>query len=521
MGLALGMAGMLVAVIAGGVWWWLVPASRSRAVAKTAAFVAVPASVVAAPAVNPASIAVLPFGVIGGATQDAYLGEGISEELLNALSRIPGLEVIGRTSSFRFTDDRPGAREIGRQLGVRNLLSGVVQRSGNNLRVDVELDDAVSGARLWSAQYNERMENLFKLEDTISDAVVKALSVRLDGVGAGGLVFAGTASPQAHDFYMQGARLSWQTDKASLEQALALFNQAIAEDPNYARAWAGMARAYIYLADVYRAPRDVLPAMRGAAKKAVALNPALAEGHLQLGYIAMNYDLDFAKAKRELALALKLQPSLAEAHAVLGLYRLRIDKNPAAARRALQAAAKLDPMNPWFPRWEAYAAIAQGDEAEAMALAQRVGQLDPHFAYNGDAVAMVDAAFGHWQACVDRYKKEHAQASLSSPQLAVCQAHVGDAAQARAAIAMLEAAAKQRYVDPSYLAAIHAALGDKDQSIAELEQAYADYSAHMDSIWMNPWYRSLHGEPRFDALVKRIAAGGRAPARAVSPNALK
>jgi len=500
-GLSLGAIGVLIAILGGVVWWYFGPIENTLRDAEGS-------QASASTTINPKSIAVLPLSVLGGGSGESYLGQGISEELLNALSRIPGLAVIGRTSSFRFKDSQLGARAIGRELGARNLLSGVVQRSGDELRIDVELDDTLTGTTLWSQQYDQKMENLFTLEDTISNAVVGALKVRLGDIDSDKLVFKGTASPQAHDLYLQGSRLSWHTDEASLEQALALFNQAIAIDPNYAAAWAGMARAYIYLADVYRAPLSILPAMRGAAEKAVALNLDLAEGHLHLGYIAMSYDLDFAKAKRELKLALKLRPSLAEAHALMGFYLLRVDKNPAAARQQLQAAEKLDPLNPWYPRWEAYAAIAQGDESAAMQLAQRVGRLDPDFAYNGDAVAMVDGAFGHWQACLDRYTQQHVKPSISSPQLAVCQAHAGEAAQVRATLQTLLADAQHRYVDRTYIAAIYAALGDKAAAMAQLERAYRDRSAHMNALWLNPWYRPLHGDPRFEALVARIAAGG-------------
>ncbi|HXE66006.1 MAG TPA: hypothetical protein VN630_03105, partial [Rhodanobacteraceae bacterium] len=502
-GLSLGAIGIVVAALGGAVWWYYGPIEHT--LRDTGG------GEVASATLSQDSVAVLPLSVIGGAADENYLGQGISEELLNALSRIPGLEVIGRTSSFRFRGNDLDAKVIGRELGARNLLSGTVQRSGDELRINVELDDAATGKELWSQQYNEKMESLFALEDTISNAVVAALRVKLGGIDSDKLVFRGTASPQAHDLYLQGSRLSWHTDEASLEEALVLFNQAIAIDPNYAAAWAGMARAYIYLADVYRAPLSVLPAMRGAAEKAVALNPDLAEGHLQLGYIAMSYDMDFAKAKRELELALKLRPSLAEAHALMGFYLLRVGKDPAAARKDLQRAEKLDPLNPWYPRWEAYAAIAQGNEADAMKLAQRVNQIDPAFAYNGDAVAMVDGAFGHWEACVDRYTQQHAKLSTSSPQLAICQAHTGATAQARATLQTLLADAQNHYVDRTYIAAIDAALDDKDAAMAQLEQAWRDRSAHMNSLWLNPWYRPLHGDPRFEALTARIAAGGQPP----------
>ncbi|MGH8216372.1 MAG: hypothetical protein ACREPZ_11865 [Rhodanobacteraceae bacterium] len=467
MGFTLGGVGVLMALLAGSVWWYLSPIEHTL---RDAPAESVAASVPPQSAINPDSIAVLPLAVLGGGAANEYLGQGISEELLNALSRIPRLEVIGRTSSFRFGNSQIGARAIGRQLGVRNLLSGVVQRSGNELRIDMELDDTVTGEKLWSDQYDEKMGDLFALEDRISGAVVAALQLKLGGIDAGKLVFAGTADPQAHDLYLQGTRLSWHTDQLGLEQALALFEQAIAIDPNFAAAWAGMARAYIYLADVYRAPLSILPAMRGAAEKAVALNPELAEGHLQLGYIAMSYDLDFAKAKQELELAVKLGPSVAEAHALQGFYLLRVDRNPAEARKQLQIAQKLDPLNPWYPRWEAYAAIVQHDEVAAMDLAQRIDRIDPDFAYNGDAVAMVDGGFGHWQACVDRYTQQNAKPSPSSPQLAVCQAHVGEVAQARAALEKLLADAQHRYVDRTNTAAIYAALGDKDRAVEQLSR---------------------------------------------------
>ncbi|MDQ2972608.1 MAG: hypothetical protein M3R20_06470 [Pseudomonadota bacterium] len=419
------------------------------------------------------SIAVLPLVNLGGDPHDNYLGEGISEEVLNALSKLPDLKVIGRESSFRFRSNNIGAATIGRELDVRSLLSGTLQRTGDDLRITVELDDTRTGVQLWSQQYDRKMTGLFALEDDISGAVVKALVVRLGDAAGQPLVHAGTASPRAHDLYLQAVRLYWHTDEASLDQAIALFSQAIAEDPNYAEAWAGVAQAYAYLADVYRAPLDVLPAMRGAAQKAVALNPGLAE-----------------------------------AHAVLTLYRLRVAKNPARARAELQDAEKLDPLNAWLPRWEGFAAIVQGDEPGAMKLAERVRRLDPNFFYNGDAMALVDSAFGRWQACVDRYTIEHAKASQSSPQLAICQAHVGDITAARATLAQLQTAARSRYVDQTYIAAIDAALGDKDRAFAALNQAYRDRSVHMVSLWMNPWLVPLHGDPRFQALVQKVDAQG-------------
>ncbi|MEO6969012.1 MAG: hypothetical protein ABI132_11260 [Rhodanobacteraceae bacterium] len=518
--LGIGVVGILIAALAGGVYWHFdrgrIASAQARHVTPAVKRVTDTPAVESSPmSPNPVraskSIAVLPLVNLSGDPNDNYLGEGISEEVLNALTKLPGLKVIGRESSFSFRNSNVSAATIGRELDVRSLLSGTVQRTGDDLRITVELDDTKTGVQLWSQQYDRKMQGLFALEDNISGAVVKALAVTLGAAAGQPLVNVGTANPQAHDLYLRAIRLYWHTDEASLNQAIALFDQAIAEDPNYAAAWAGMAQAYGYLADAYRAPLDVLPAMRGAAEKAVALNDKLAMGHLQLGFILMNYEWDFAGAKRELERAVALNPGLAEAHAIFGLYRLRIDKDPARARDEFRIAEKLDPLNAWFPRWEGFAAIAQGDESGAMMLAQRVRRLDPAFSYDTDAVAYVDAAFGHWQACVDRYTLAHVPVSPSGPQLAICQAHVGDSAKARAVIAQLETAARSRYVDRSHVAAIHAALGEKDQAFAALEQAYHDRSVHMVSLWMSPWFEPLHGDPRFQALVARVSADSASP----------
>lgn len=501
-GMALAMTGVLIALAGWGAWWYFDRNVGDVLRARKRSAVAVMA------AASPVkSIAVLPLVNLGGNADDNYLGEGISEEVLNALSKLHGLKVIGRTSSFRFQGNNVNAATIGRELGVRNLLSGTVQRAGEELRVNVELDDASTGVQLWSQQYDRRMQDLFALEDDISAAIAKALEVKLGAAPGQPLVFEGTASSRAHDLYLQGIGLYWRTDEASLDRAMVLFNQAIAEDPNYAAAWAAVAQTYAYLADVYRAPLDVLPAMRGAARKAVSLNPDLARGHLQLGYVDMSYDWDFPAARRELERAVALNPGLAEAHAVLGLYRLRIDRDPARARAELRSAEKLDPLNAWFPRWEMLAALAQGDHNGAMQLAQRVRAIDPDFAYNGDAVAYVDSALGRWRDCIDRYTIAHVKPSASSPQLAICQAHGGNSTRARATLAQLESAARTGYVDQTYVAAIDAALGDKDRAFAALEQAYRDHSVHMISLWANAWYQPLRDDPRFKTLTDRIAAG--------------
>jgi len=219
------------------------------------------------------SIAVLPLANLGGDDKDSYLGDGISEEVLNALSKLPGLKVTGRASSFQFRGHDIDAAKVGRDLNVRSLLSGTVQRADDMLRITVELIDTASGVQQWSQKYDRPFKNLFALEDEISEAVTKALAIKLGAAAGQPLVGVGTANPQAHDLYLRARQLSYRSDEASLTEAVKLFNQVIAEDSNYAAAWAGLAYTYAFLADAYRAPIDVLSSMKGAAEKAVALAP--------------------------------------------------------------------------------------------------------------------------------------------------------------------------------------------------------------------------------------------------------
>ncbi|MGH8183593.1 MAG: tetratricopeptide repeat protein [Rhodanobacteraceae bacterium] len=451
------------------------------------------------------SVAVLPLVNLGGNPKDEYLGDGISEEVLDALSRLPELKVIGRASSFHFRGNDIDVGKVGRALGARSLLSGTVQRSGDELRITVELVDTQSGVQLWSQQYDRTMKGLFALEDDISSAVVKALAVKLGAAADRPLVAVATTNPHAHDLYLRAVYLSQRTDQASLNQAVALFTQVIAEDPNYAAAWVGLAQAYVNIADAYRAPVDLLPAMQGAAEKAVTLDPTLAEAHSTLGRILFVYARDFPAARRELERAVALNPNSGEAHAQLGWYLYQHEHDAPKARAELQIAVKLDPLNAWHPWSLVWIAIAQGDAARALQMAQRVRQLNPDFFYRFDLPMFVYASSGQWRDCIARSAQTHPAAeSDSASLLAICYAEVGQGKRARDILTQLENTARTRYVDATFIAGIYAALDDKDRAFAALDRAAHDRSATVNDLWFYPWFKPLHRDPRYQALLKEL-----------------
>jgi len=467
---------------------------------------------------NEKSIAVLPLLGRGGDSKDDYLGDGISEEVLNALSKLPGLNVIGRASSFQFRGDSIDAGKIGHALHVRNLLAGTVQRAGDDLRITVELIDTATGKRLWSERYDRTFKNLFALEDDISGEVSKALAVRLGAAAGPPLVDVATANPHAHDLYLRAKQLAYLSDEASLNQSVVLFNQAIGEDPNYAEAWAGLARTYAFLAEAYRAPIDLMPAMRAAAEKAVTLDPDLADGHVYLGYLLMADVHDFPAARREAERGVALNPGSADAHMFLGLYWLQADHDHARARIELQIAEKLDPLNPWNLYTEMWAATAQGDSAAVLDLAQRINRIDPTFFYLADPLVYAYAVAGRWRECIDRSTQvQAAEGDQPDFAAAICHARSNNVARARAIMQQLETAARTHYVDHSDIAAIHMALGENDRAVEELEQAYRDRSQPLLNFWFLPWFAPLHDDPRYQALIDKIYVGAKPPSAVIRP----
>jgi serine/threonine-protein kinase len=457
---------------------------------------------------EPASIAVLPFVDLGGDSTGQYFGDGVSEEILNSLTPLPGLTVIGRTSSFRFRGSDVDARDVGRQLGVGSLLSGSVQRAGGTIRVTAELVDTRSGRQLWSQKYDREVKNLFALEDEISRAIVQALSVTLTGGATRVLVREGTASPEAHDLYLQASALSRRSDEASLNQAAQIYRRALALDSTYAEAWAGLAGAYFWLGDAYRAPREMLPLAKQAALRAIALDDSLAVGHLQVGQIHRGWEWDYPAARRELERALALDPGLPEAHAAYGALLEGSDLLTAQAQQ--DTAAALDPFNPWFPWMGAQDALARGADTVALRLAERVRSIDPGFLYFFDLRAAVYLFRGQWAQCVRAYDDIPAELrNLPQFGLAICYAHLGDTTRARQILGRLEAKAHLQYVDGTTIGTIYAALGDKDRAFAWFERAYRDHSARL--TWGTaapPEFAPLLSDPRFVDLRARVGRSG-------------
>ena len=452
------------------------------------------------------SIAVLQFENRSPDKNDAYVASGVRNEIVTKLTQMRGLKVISRNLRTKSGGPPAELRELGRKLGATNFLGGSIQRTADSISIDLQLIEAPTGTRLWAQSYKRALPQASELEGEVAQSVADALKIKLAPAEAQRLRAAFTSNPRAHDLYLRAIALTAQADEKSHEQQIAMLREAVAEDPDYAEAWSALSQAYVHMGDAYRAPREILLPAREAAIKAVSLDDQLSDAHLVLGGIALTYDWNFPLAKREFERAIALDPNSAVAHRIYGWYLARAERNYVAARQEMATARRLDPLNTW-PWWgESGVAIAQGDYEGALRLAERVMEIDPEFLYDEDPIAHVYVAMGRWKDALQRYQSIPAS-RFNRPnfELAICYAHTGQVARARVILVELEKLAQERYVDHTHLAAIHAALGDKDKAFAALDQALNDRSARVYAPRFYPWLAPLREDPRFVELENKIA----------------
>src|SRR5438128_3698768 len=260
------------------------------------------------------SIAVLPFDNLSGDPQNAYFSEGVQDEILTRLAKIAELKVISRTSTQRFKSAPNDLRQIAQQLGVANILEGSVQKANDQVRVNVQLINALTDAHLWAETYDRKLTDIFAVESEIARTVAETLRAKLTGTAERVLASRPTENPEAHQLYLKGRFYGSKRTAKDAQKSIEYFQQAAAIDPNYALAYAGLAESNWFLA-YYSYPQvnDAVPKARELALKALELDSSLAEPHSVLGVICLNYDRDFACMERETKLAIELNPNYSEA----------------------------------------------------------------------------------------------------------------------------------------------------------------------------------------------------------------
>jgi len=332
----------LLFLLGGGIFWRYDRASHvaSPAAPSAGATAAVSA---AHPSVSARSIAVLPFVNMSGDPANEYFSDGISEEILNVLARVPDLSVAARTSSFQFKGEKRDVEQIAAQLKVRMVLEGSVRKQADRVRITAQLIDAQTGFHVWSETYDRELKDIFAIQDEIARAIGDELKVRVVGAAGSGSSVSGTKNLKAHDLYLRGLAL-WQVRRDDeLWAAIDSFQQAIAADPEFAEAWGGLALCYAVIPDytVRIAYVDAFANAREAAERALVLDPTLAEAYAALGNVE-NSDLHYETAVALFKRAIALKPSFATAHQWLGTTVMVTGKREESLA-SLERAAALDP----------------------------------------------------------------------------------------------------------------------------------------------------------------------------------
>ena len=443
------------------------------------------------------SIAVLPFNDLSPAKDHAYFGEGIAEELLGALAKVDGLRVAARRSSFWFKDKEAELTEIATKLNVEHVLEGSVRRDGNRVRITAELIDACDGFTIWSETYEREMHGIFALQDEITRSIVDTLKLKLAISPS-----PPSRSTDAYDAYLEGLVYSDKNTEPELRKSLEFFQRALEKDPRFSRAWTGIAKAWLWLADAFVPPLEAYPKVRDAAVHALQLNDQEAEAHVYLAESKRILDWDLDGAEAEFNRAVELEPNLTPSNYFsAAFYAARGDRDKALTY--LQRTSKIDPASLWVNNFACELYRYFGLYDEAIEAGERALQLDPTFAHYGEpALAALYREMGRFDDAIALYEKAREFTGRPGFGLAITYARMK---RHEEALQTLNAAvAGWGYRPGDAIAHVHVTLGAHDDAIRELERACEQRSSSLHGVGIAPEFVPLRSDKRFRSILQRI-----------------
>ncbi len=482
--LAAGLAAIVVAAITGAAYWY-----RGRSAARSVD-----------------SIAVLPFVNATNDPNSEYLSDGVTESVIDGLSRLPRLRVMSRSAVFRFKSANPDVQSAANALHVSAVLTGRLLHRGDSVEISAELVSAQDNSHLWGGHYSRNLSQLSTLQDDIAREISDSLRLKLSGAEQQQLLKHGTENGEAYQLYLQG-RYHWnKRNKPEIEKGLEYFQRAVEKDPNYALGYAGLADSYILLQDYhYMSTEEALAKGEPAALRAVALDDNLAEAHLALAGFLDSFEWKWPEAEKEYQRAIALNPNYATAHHWYCLYLEKIG-NFQLAFAENAAALRLDPLSPPFNLVAGTLLEDTHRYGEAVVKLQKSIELDPNYQ---NAHYMLGKNYEFRGMCkesvaevvrglqIDGYTEE-AEAIQRGLAKGGCRgAYESD-------LKALEKRAQKEYVDPGAFALDYVRLGDKDRAIEWLEKSFREKSINIQYLKVDPIWDPLRSDPRFRDILRRM-----------------
>jgi eukaryotic-like serine/threonine-protein kinase len=453
------------------------------------------------------SIAVLPFANMSPGSENEYLSDGITDELIHALAKLGGLRVLARTTTFAFKARHQDIRAIGRELQVNAVLEGSVRQSGDRLRVTTQLVDASNGFELWSERYDRRFTDIFDVQDEISRSIVDALRIGVLRKETR-LVEAPTDSVSAYEAYLKG-RFHWnQRTESGLFRSLRFLESATAADPGFLQAFAGLADVHLTLG-IYGVlpPGETMPRAMEAAERVLAEDSRSAEALAARGSVRALYHYDWAGAERDFIAATESGPQYPTAHQWYAMHCLAPLRRFSEGRARLYRARELDPLSPAVAVSLGILDYYEGLEDEAAVTFSAVLEREPSFGLAAYFLGQVETRRQRHAAAIESLRRAMVLTG-NSPEvesaLGVAQALAGDPAAATESLARLAERSRTRYVSPVLLAQVHLALKDTASALDYLEEGYRIRATEMALLDVRPALESLRSRPEFIDLLKRI-----------------
>lgn len=505
----IGARGVIVSVIAivalGAVGYTLLRFDRSDAGFRSAAEVNAE--------LPDRSVAVLPFENLSALEENEYFSDGVTEEIIAHLSQLPDLKVISRTSVMQYKDHSKSLSEIGEELGVATILEGSVRRQGERVRIAAQLINAETDTHLWVQTYDRELEDIFAIQSEVAEQIVRALRAELNPIDQARLAAAPTSDLEAYNLYLQG-RFHWnRRTEESLRTAINYFHQAIERDPEFARAHAGIASAYVLLpvyGSVSRA--EVEPLVSEYAKRALELDSGLAEAH-SAGAVQLEWSKEFGAALRAHQRAIEAEPGDATAHQWYAILLATLGRAPEAIEE-MQRALELDPLSLIINAEIGWVYYWAGDLERAIREYERTLAMDPGLAINREFLWQAYEQTGRFDRAIEQAREllelrgwSNERADAFAAELERSRLDSGVQGYWRKRLELTAGDTDYAtYIDsPVYIATVHVTLGEFDTALARLERAVEENTPFLETVFVQPGLEPLHDDPRFQEIVE--AAG--------------